>query len=204
MPQTAQTNNAHFVARLHIIVTQRRQDGDACTQQRRNGSEIQILRNRNYKTLIGDHMLSVTAESGATGVFVGTVVGRGKASLAVLLFMLLSKVAVAAGIHHDTNAHNIARFESSYVRARLLNTTHNFMARHQRIAADARLVARHMEIGMAYATIHHGDFDVVRLQVAQFDLACCQRLRRLLSDQCINFNRVLRMSALRSKESGPL
>ncbi len=82
-------------------MAQRRPDGEARTEQRRNRFQIDILRHGNQEVLIADKVLGVAAKGGGAAVFIGAVIGWREARLAVLLFLLLAKMAMPAGINRS-------------------------------------------------------------------------------------------------------
>ena len=90
---------------------------------------------------------------------VDAVIGLDIAFEAVLLKPGATRIAVAAGVDHTADAREIARFEFLHVAADRRDAANDFVARHEGIAAEAPVVARLMEIGMADAAVedfqHH-------------------------------------------------
>jgi len=140
--------------------------------------------------LVHHDLLGVAAGGQPAGVSVGAVIGRHKAAFTVLFFLLAAEVAVAAGIHHHADAHQVARLKTGYRRAGGPHPADNLMARHQRIVADAPFVTRHMQIGMAHPAVQNLNADVLRLHITQRDLDGGQRAVGVAGRDSVNFHRV--------------
>lgn len=145
---------------------QRRPGGHARAQQRRHGAQLEVFRHADHEFAVDDDVIGIAAEGFAADDFLFAVIGRGKARFAILLLTAMALRAVAAGVDHDADADQIARFHVADRVAGADNAPDNFMARHQRELADAPLVTRHMQVRMADAAVVNVDQHVARLYIA--------------------------------------
>ena len=89
---------------------------------------------------------------------------------AELLEVFLAVDAFAAGIHEAAHADHIADLVGFHIGADLAHTADNFVARHSRIGGVVPFIADEVQVRVADAAIEDVDADIVRTDVAAFDI----------------------------------
>ena len=102
MAETAQADDADFLAGADLPVAQRRISGDARAQQRRDGGKIAlVMRHLEHEFLPDDDMVRIAAEGVAARDGIRAVIGADEAGgFAILLLALLARRAMAAAVDH--------------------------------------------------------------------------------------------------------
>ena len=133
MTEPAEANNAHFLARADVPVTERRIRRDAGAQQRRGRGEIYVSGNVQHERFVNNDTLRVTAECRAVGVLVDRVVGERRELLTVLFEAAPAIRANTTGINHAADSREIAFPESLHSLTGFNDPAHDLMARYDGI-----------------------------------------------------------------------
>ena len=161
-------------------LAQRRIGGDAGAQQRRDPGRIEIFRHSQHEVLILHQIGGVAAVGHGAGLAVLTVIGAGKAVLAILFQPLIAAWAAAAGIYHATDADQIADPVTRGMATDGANAADDFVARHHRVNRIAPFVASLMQVRMAHAAEQHLNLHIVVAQGARWVIERHQRRLRIM------------------------
>ena len=113
-------------------LAQRRIGGDAGAQQRRDPGRIEIFRHSQHEVLILHQIGGVAAVGHGAGLAVLTVIGAGKAVLAILFQPSSQLGQLRRGIYHATDADQIADPVTRGMATDGANAADDFVARHHR------------------------------------------------------------------------
>ncbi|KAF1855195.1 hypothetical protein Lal_00003742 [Lupinus albus] len=173
--EAAEADHAHAAAGADVPGAQRRVAGDAGAQQRRRLGQVEAFRHAQDELLAHHQVLGVTAESDFPGDAVTAVVGLGVALAAQLLLALAALVALHAGIHHAAHCHVVADLVARHRRADLDHPADDLVAGHDGVQAEAPVVARLVQVGVADAAVEDFHRHVVGAQFAALELEGCER-----------------------------
>ena len=162
VPQPADADHAHLLARTGLPVPQRRIGGDARAQQRRHRGELVFrMRDPQHIALVHHDPLRIAAERVAGRVGRRGIVGADHA-VAIVLQPVRAVVAPLATVDDAADADEIALAESRHLRADRRDAAHDLVAGNARPARARPFRARLMQIRMADAAIDDLDLNVVR------------------------------------------
>jgi hypothetical protein len=166
--EAAKPDDADLLAGAGVPVAQRRIGGDAGTQQRRHGLEMIHVADAQHEFLVDDDVGGIAAV-GVLATERGPVVGAGEAVLAIILFTVLARVAVAATVDHAADADRVAGLEAFHVLADRGDGADDFVARHRRVLRVVPFVAYGVQVRVTHAAIEDVDGDIVRSGCATLD-----------------------------------
>ena len=160
--ETAEPDDADFVARTDFPVAQRRVSGDAGAEQRRRACRVELGRDREHESLVYHDLPRVSAVGHPAEDLVGAVVGAAELGVAVLLEPLLTALADTAGIHQAADGGQVADLELGHLVADAGYASDDLVSRYGRIGGTGPLVADRVQVRMAHATIEDVDLHVLR------------------------------------------
>ena len=153
MPQSADTDDADAAGSGDMVHQQRLEDGDAATQQRTGGFDINAVRQRDNPLPVGAQFIGKTTfvENGGNSAFE-----------AVDLIAADTGIAVTTAACRPANAHSLAHFQPFVLRGATErhDAANNFVPGNQRIAGEAPFVVDHREIRVADPAVINLYFDV--------------------------------------------
>jgi hypothetical protein len=190
VPKSAESHDADFLALDNFVVAQRGIGGDAGAEERGGGGEIQILRDVQHKGFIHDHALGISAVSHAAAVFIRAVEGKDRAFFAELFEVVLAAFTNAAGIHHATDAGDVAFLELLDARADFRDASDDFMAGHAGISGAMPFVADGMHVRVTDAAIENLDLHVVLAGITALKVEWRERRRGALGCVSIGFHNI--------------
>ena len=158
--KSAQSNNANLLARAYFPMSQWRVGGDACTEQRSGGSQIQSSRHAQDKRFIHDNIGGVPAVSLTTEMFVGAVVRERCAGKAELFSSILAIFTGMARINHAAHCADVTCFKFGHAIAHAFHAANDFVPRHTGINGIMPFIAGLMQIRVANTAIENFDFNV--------------------------------------------
>ncbi|MNH15731.1 hypothetical protein D3C79_753500 [compost metagenome] len=162
------------MARADAMVLERRVGGDTGAENRRRAGQVHPGRDAHHKVLADHDAAGVTAHGVAAIDPVRGGVGHGRAFQAVLLQVLGTGLAVAAGIDHAANADQVTDLVRRYLLAHRSDAADDLVPGHQRVHGNAPLIAGLMDVGVANATVEDLDGDIVRARAATLEGHGCQ------------------------------
>jgi len=166
MTQASDADDAYFFSWSCLPVMQWLIGRYAGAEQRRNGGEVQVFRNPQYKALVDDDAFGIAAECPCVEDTVVIVIGLDASFDAILFQTFLAILTNPAGVDHTADGGEVALFEFVDVVADAGDPAHDLVPRDNRIDGITPFVARLAQIRMAYATIEDLDPDVVRAREA--------------------------------------
>lgn len=132
MAETAETDDRHARAWLHVVSEDRRERRNAGAQQRCDASEILVQRRRNSenKVLVDDHRLAVAAVVDRAVLVLRVV--RPLVCLAELLLVVATLATRATRVNHAADANDVADLELVHAAADRRHATNDLVTRHHR------------------------------------------------------------------------
>ncbi len=180
VPQPTEADDADLFAWPRAPLAQRRIGGDAGAQQRRDPGRIEVFRHAQHEVLIYHQIGGVAAVGYGAGLTILAVIGAGKAVLAILFQPLIAARTAAAGIHHATDADQIADPVTRDMAADGADAPDDFMAWYHRVNRIAPFVASLMQVRMADTAEQHLNLHIVVAQGARWVIERHQRRLRIM------------------------
>ena len=146
MSQTTNTYNAHFLARSHLPVFQRRISSDARAQKWRSSSQVKISRHTQYIIFIHHHTLRVSTKGVGVQVFIWRVISTGHSIFAVVLQSLLTAFANATAIYQATYCCKVANFILGNGTTYFRDLTNDLVTRHAGIHGSRPFVTGGVDV----------------------------------------------------------
>src|SRR5271155_5606845 len=167
VPQSAESDNGDLLARACLPVLQRRIQRNTGAEQRRRGIQRKVLRHAHNIILIHHNFVGVAAQRWRAVLLNGVVSPYGSVNT-ILLKALFALLACAARIDKAANANLVANLELRDLTADRCHSPGNFMAGNRGEDRAAPLVARLVNVRVAYATILNLDSNILLAQIAAF------------------------------------